>query len=50
MNDFTFVDSSSLLFTVGVYNDAYEVSLWDTLMPPSKALTMCKHYNINAFQ
>lgn len=38
INDFLFIDSSSLLLTIGSSNDSYVISLWDTLMPPSKSL------------
>ena len=38
INDFLFIDSSSLLLTIGTSNDSYVISLWDTLMPSSKSL------------
>lgn len=38
INDFLFVDSSSLFLTIGTLNDSYIVSLWDTLMPSNKSL------------
>ena len=38
INDFLFVDSSSILLTVGTSNDSFSLSFWDTLLPPSKSL------------
>ncbi len=38
INDFLFIDSSSLLLTIGTSNDSYVISLWDTLMPSNKSL------------
>ncbi|KAJ3413506.1 regulator of (H+)-ATPase in vacuolar membrane [Chytridiales sp. JEL 0842] len=36
-NDFTFLNSSTILATAGVSNSGQNVSIWDTLMPTSKA-------------
>ena len=38
INDFLFLDSSSLLLTIGTSNDSYVLSIWDTLLPANKAL------------
>jgi WD40 repeat protein len=38
INDFLFIDSSSILLTAGTSNDSYVVSLWDTLLPSNKCL------------
>ncbi len=38
INDFLFIDSSSILLTIGTSNDSYVLSLWDTLLPPHKSL------------
>ncbi|CAF0710194.1 unnamed protein product [Brachionus calyciflorus] len=38
INDFLFVESSSILLTAGTVSDSYVVSLWDTLMPSNKTL------------
>ena len=38
INDFLFIDSSSIILTAGTSNDSYVVSLWDTLLPASKCM------------
>jgi len=38
INDFLFIDSSSILLTIGTSQDSYIVSLWDTLLPSNKSL------------
>ena len=42
INDFLFVESSSILLTIGASNDAYIISIWDTLLPPHKSLIKSK--------
>ena len=47
INDFLFIDSSSLLLTIGTSNDSYVISLWDTLMPSNKSLIKSKFIHIH---
>jgi hypothetical protein len=42
--DFTFLDSSSVLATVGASAHHMNVAIWDTLMPPSKSRVQSKIY------
>lgn len=41
-NDFTFLDSSTILATCGLSTDQQNVAIWDTLMPPTRANITCK--------
>jgi len=41
-NDFVFLDSSTLLATCGISIDQQNVSIWDTLMPTSRSMIICK--------
>lgn len=45
INDFIFVESSSVLLTIGTVNDSFVISLWDTLMPSNKSLIKSKNFS-----
>jgi WD40 repeat protein len=41
INDFSFLNSSSIIATAGMSSSSMNVSIWDTLMPPEKARVQC---------